>query len=59
MNCPIHDVVCGDERRRDVEYLSGEAPPCVEDGVVDRAGEGVLTVRADTVGNDALLLHAT
>lgn len=55
----MHDVVTSDKRGGPVEELGAEATESVEDGVVSGAGKGVLAVRADTVGDDALLLHAT
>lgn len=59
MSSPVQDKVGTDERRRNVENLRADASECVEDGIVEDAGEGVLAVVADSVGNDALLLHAT
>jgi hypothetical protein len=53
---PLHQVVSGNHGRSPVEDLSTEAAECVEDGVVCSASEGVLTVRRDTVRDDALLL---
>ena len=59
LNGPVHDVVAGDHRGGPVEDLGAEAPEGVEDGVVGGAGEGVLAVGGNAVGDDALLLHAT
>ena len=57
--CPVYDVVTGDHRRQPVQDLAAEAPPGVEDGVVARAGEGVLTVRAQAIVDDAALRLGT
>jgi len=59
MCSPVHYHVSGNEWRRNIKNLGAETPPGVEDGVVKGTGEGILTVRADSVGNDSLLLHAT
>ena len=58
LNGPVHGVVADDHGGRPVEDLGAEAAPGVEDGVVGGAGEGVLAVGGDAVGDDALLLHA-
>lgn len=52
---PVHDVVCRDEWRYNVEDLCAGSSPRVEDGSMGRAGEGVLSVRGEAVGHDALL----
>lgn len=56
LDSPVHDVVSGDEWGDDVEDLCAGSSPCVEDGGVGGAGEGVLSVGGQTVGHDALLL---
>lgn len=56
---PVHKKVGANERGRNVEDLAADAPECVEDSVMDGAGKGVLAVRADSICDDALLLHAT
>lgn len=55
LNSPVHDVVRGDEWRHDVEDLCAGSSPRVEDGCVGCAGEGVLSVGGEAVGDDALL----
>lgn len=55
VNSPVHDVVCGDEWRHDVENLCAGPSPRVENGSVGCAGERVLSVRGEAVGDDALL----
>ena len=55
VNSPVHDVVCGDEWRYNVEDLCAGSSPRVEDGRVGCTGEWVLAVRGETVGDDALL----
>lgn len=52
---PAHKVVADKHGRRPVEHLSAEASPSVEDRIVRGAGEGVLSVRAKTVGDNSLL----
>lgn len=59
MGSPVHDVPAGDQGRKEVEDLVAEAAPGIEDGVVGGAGEGVLTVGGDAVGDDSSLLLAT
>ena len=54
----MHEVVASNEWRRNVENLGAESPPRVEDGIVSRAGEGVLPVGAEAVGDDTLLRSA-
>lgn len=56
---PGHEIVAGDEGRRDVEHLLAETAEGVEDGVVAGTGEWVLLVRAQGVCDDALLLGAS
>lgn len=53
---PVHDVVGRNERRNNVEDLSLETAPGVEDGGMACAGERPLSVRGDVVGDDSLLL---
>jgi hypothetical protein len=53
---PLDDVVASDQRRKPEENLVLGAAEDVEDGVVAGAGEGVLSVRRETVLDDALLL---
>lgn len=55
VNSPVHNVVGGDEWRYDVEDLCAGSSPRVEDGCVGCAGEGVLSVGGEAVGDDALL----
>lgn len=55
LNSPVHKIVAGNEGRSPVEDLRGKAPGCVEDGVVEGAGEGVLAIHGDAVRDDALL----
>lgn len=55
LSSPVHDVVCGNEWRDDVEDLCAGPSPRVEDGCVGCAGEGVLSVGGEAVGDDALL----
>lgn len=55
LNSPVHDVVCGNEWRDDVENLCAGPSPRVEDGCVACAGEGVLSVGGEAVSDDALL----
>jgi len=56
---PLHGVVEHNERGSPVQDLLAESAPDVEDGSVCSAGEDVLLVGRDGVGDDALLLHAT
>lgn len=58
MNGPLHGVVHGNKGRGNVKDLPAESSPDVEDGSVGSAGHGVLTVGAETVGDNALLLEA-
>lgn len=55
LNRPVHDIVCGDEWRDNVENLCTSPSPRVEDGCVGCAGEGVLSVWGEAIGNNALL----
>lgn len=55
---PVHDVVEKDHGGSDVEDLAAESAPAVEDGGVGGAGQGVLSVGAQAVGDDAALLGA-
>lgn len=55
---PVHDVVKEDHWGGDVEDLAAESAPAVEDGGVGSTGQGVLSVGAQAVGDDAALLGA-
>lgn len=55
VNSPVHDVVCGNEWRNNVENLCASSSPRVEDGCVGCAGKGVLSVGSEAVGDNALL----
>jgi len=55
LNRPIHGRVRDGERRDDVERLGLEAPPRIEDGGVEGAGEGRLAVRGYGVRGYAFL----
>ena len=55
VNRPLHGRVRKCKRREHVERLGAEASPGVEDGRVQRVGEGALAVRGDGVGGDAFL----
>ena len=55
---PVHGVVEEDHGGSDVEDLAAESAPAVEDGGVGGAGQGVLSVGAQAVGDDAALLGA-
>lgn len=57
LNGPVDGIVAGNDGRGDVEHLRAEAPPGVEDGVVEGTSEGVLAVGSDAVGDDAPLLE--
>jgi hypothetical protein len=57
LNGPVDGIVAGNDGRGDVEHLRAEAPPGVEDGVVEGTSEGVLAVGGDAVGDDAPLLE--
>ena len=59
LNSPVENVVAGNGGRSPVEDLAAETSPGVEDGVVESTGEGVLAVRGNTVGDDALLMKTT
>ena len=58
MDGPVHGVVADDHGRDDVEDLAAETAEGVEDGVVEGAGEGLLAVGGQAVGDDAALLLA-
>lgn len=58
MGSPLHGVVETNEGRGDVEDLLADPSPGVEDGVVGSTGNGVLSVGAEAVGDDTLLLEA-
>lgn len=53
---PAHQVVAGNHGRQPVEDLALGAAEGVEDGVVDDAGRGVLSVGGEAVLDNALLL---
>lgn len=55
LNRPLHSVVEGDKWRSPVEDLAAESSPRVEDGSMGRASKGVLSVRAQSVADDAPL----
>lgn len=52
---PLHERVAGDERRGPEEDLLPGAAEGVEDGVVESATQGLLTVVGQGVRGDALL----
>ena len=53
---PFDGIVAKNHRRQEVKDLASEPPPRVENSVVAGPGKGVLPVRGDAVGDDALLL---
>jgi len=55
LNRPVHGGVCNRKRGDDIKCLGFEAPPRVEDGGVEGAGEGALTVCGYGVGGYAFL----
>lgn len=55
----MHHVVSGEQGGEPVEDLGLGAAEGVEDGVVQRAGEGVLAVSRETPVDNALLLVGT
>lgn len=52
---PLHYLVSDDERDAPVKDLVASAAEGVEDGGVEGAGQGVLTVLSKTVVDNALL----
>lgn len=55
---PVHEPVAAGQDGRPVEDLALGAAEGVEEGVVQRAGEGVLAVGGEAPVDDALLLGA-
>lgn len=56
LNSPLHRVVRNNERRDNEENLVLRAAEDVEDRGIERACEGVLSVRREGICGDALLL---
>lgn len=54
LNSPVHGSIGNDERGRHVENLVTETAEGVEDGGVEGAGQGPLTVGREGVGCDTL-----
>lgn len=54
-NSPVHNGVCRNERRSDVEHLMTETTESVEDSGVPEVGEHALAVGGERIGCDALL----
>ena len=59
LDSPAHHPVTGNHGREPEEDLVLGAAESVEDGGVDRASPGVLSVGGQTVGDDTSLLLTT
>ena len=59
LNGPVHHVVANDHGRGDIEDLVAESSPGVEDGVMEGASKGPLSVETETVGRNTLKLGGT
>lgn len=56
LSSPLQQVVTGSQGREPVEDLALAATESVEEGVVDHAGGGILSVGREAIVDDALLL---
>jgi len=54
-NSPLHRLIPHQQRHDDVQYLASGPSECVEDGSGGSAGERVLAVGGNGVGDDAFL----
>lgn len=59
LDSPVHSKVCDNEWRSDVKDLGAESPPGVEESGVKGSGKRTLSVGAQAVVDDALLLWGT
>jgi hypothetical protein len=54
LDSPLHQAVCDNERGDGVENLVPRAAHDVPEALADEGGHGSLSVRAESIGHDAL-----